>query len=189
MMKKLVQYIPGIGHSCYGILGNHDSISLVPELESMGIQMLVNESVRIDTHAQNILLAGVDDPYCYFAADLNDCLKACQSQKRDGCKSSPAPDLQTELGIALAHTPELANAAAAAGFSIYLTGHTHGGQVCWPWGKPVDPEMGINRAHLSGCWQVGNMPGYTSRGSGTSIVDARFFCPPEVTLHTLVKTE
>lgn len=185
MMEKLAPNIPGVGHTCYGILGNHDSITLVPELERMGIEMLVNESVRVETGARAMLLAGVDDPYSYRAADLDACLQRCKGRP-ESHYSVTKPDLQTQLGIALVHTPELAEQAAAAGFALYLTGHTHGGQVCWPWGKPVDPEMGINHAHLSGRWQLGQMPGYTSRGSGTSIVDVRFFCPPEVTLHTLV---
>jgi hypothetical protein len=30
------------------------------------------------------------------------------------------------------------------------------------------------------------MQGYTARGVGTSAVDARFNCPPEVVLHTLL---
>ena len=32
------------------------------------------------------------------------------------------------------------------------------------------------------------MQGYTSNGSGVSMVDVRLNCPPEITLHTLVRT-
>jgi predicted MPP superfamily phosphohydrolase len=35
-------------------------------------------------------------------------------------------------------------------------------------------------------WRQGTMHGYTARGVGTSSVDARFNCPPEIFLHTPV---
>jgi predicted MPP superfamily phosphohydrolase len=38
---------------------------------------------------------------------------------------------------------------------------------------------------LSGRWQEGKMQGYTSRGTGACGVPARFFCPPEITIHVL----
>jgi hypothetical protein len=37
----------------------------------------------------------------------------------------------------------------------------------------------------SGRWRYRDMIGYTSVGSGTSIVNARLNCPPEITLHIL----
>ena len=38
---------------------------------------------------------------------------------------------------------------------------------------------------LRGLWRYRGMVGYTSAGTGTSIVDVRLNCPPEVTLHRL----
>ncbi|MEA2771892.1 MAG: hypothetical protein QOD93_4854, partial [Acetobacteraceae bacterium] len=37
-----------------------------------------------------------------------------------------------------------------------------------------------------GRWRQAAMHGYAARGIGTSVVDARFNCSPEATLHTLV---
>jgi len=37
----------------------------------------------------------------------------------------------------------------------------------------------------AGQWRYRNMIGYTSVGAGTSIVNVRLNCPPEVTLHRL----
>jgi hypothetical protein len=37
----------------------------------------------------------------------------------------------------------------------------------------------------SGSWRYHTMTGYTSVGAGTSIVDVRLNCPPEITLHRL----
>ena len=38
---------------------------------------------------------------------------------------------------------------------------------------------------IAGPWKEGNMLGYTSRGTGAAGVAARFFCPPEMTVHIL----
>jgi hypothetical protein len=37
-----------------GVLGNHDTIRMVPGLEDMGIQMLLNENQSIERHDQRI---------------------------------------------------------------------------------------------------------------------------------------
>jgi calcineurin-like phosphoesterase family protein len=49
----------------YGVLGNHDTICMVPELESMGIRMLLNESEPIGRQDEIIYLAGIDDAHHY----------------------------------------------------------------------------------------------------------------------------
>ena len=45
----------------YGVLGNHDTVRMVPELEAMGYRMLLNESVTIEREGARLHLAGVDD--------------------------------------------------------------------------------------------------------------------------------
>ena len=49
----------------YGVLGNHDTIRMVPELEDMGIRMLLNECEKILRGDQAIYLAGIDDAHYY----------------------------------------------------------------------------------------------------------------------------
>jgi predicted MPP superfamily phosphohydrolase len=49
----------------YGVLGNHDSIRMVPGLEEMGIRMLLNESEVISRGDEAIYLAGIDDAHYY----------------------------------------------------------------------------------------------------------------------------
>jgi hypothetical protein len=44
----------------YGVLGNHDTVRLLPGLEALGIRMLVNESATIERGNQHIHLVGVD---------------------------------------------------------------------------------------------------------------------------------
>jgi predicted MPP superfamily phosphohydrolase len=47
----------------YGVLGNHDTIRMVPRLEGMGIRMLLNEAETIVHDGQRIHLAGIDDAH------------------------------------------------------------------------------------------------------------------------------
>ena len=54
----------------YGVLGNHDSIRMVPTLEKMGIRMLMNELDTIERGGQNIHIAGIDDAHFYRADNL-----------------------------------------------------------------------------------------------------------------------
>jgi hypothetical protein len=49
----------------YGVLGNHDSNRMVPELEEMGIRILLNECEPIPRGDEAIYLAGIDDTHYY----------------------------------------------------------------------------------------------------------------------------
>jgi predicted MPP superfamily phosphohydrolase len=66
-----------------------------------------------------------------------------------------------------------------------LCGHTHGGQICLPGGIPILTDSDAPRAFACGAWRFHDMVGYTSVGCGSSIVDVRLNCLPEVTLHRL----
>jgi len=154
----------------YGVLGNHDSIMMVPGLEGMGIRLLLNESTILHRDGAEIYLVGIDDPHYYRADNME---KATYGVPQD------APS------ILLSHTPEIYRHAAHLGFDTMLCGHTHGGQICLPGGIPVMCNARCPRKMCSRSWKYHNMVGYTSRGSGVSVVDVRLNCPPEITLHHL----
>ncbi|MDR3533648.1 MAG: metallophosphoesterase [Rhodopila sp.] len=154
----------------YGVLGNHDTIQMIPGLEAMGIRMLLNECVVIARGDQRIYLAGIDDAH-YFRVDN---IEKAGSQVQDG-----------EFSILLSHTPEIYRQAAYANFNLLLSGHTHGGQICLPGSIPITLDSVLPRHMGAGRWQYRNMIGYTSVGVGSSIVPVRFNCPPEITLHHL----
>lgn len=154
----------------YGVLGNHDSIALVPEFESMGMSMLMNEAVMLRRGDAELALVGIDDHHFFR---LDSIPKAITGVRRD------VPS------ILLSHAPEVYRQAAHAGFDVMLCGHTHGGQICLPGGYPVTVDAAVPRRMGRGAWRRRNMLGYTSPGAGTSIVDVRINCPPEITLHRL----
>jgi predicted MPP superfamily phosphohydrolase len=154
----------------YGVLGNHDTIRMVPGLEAMGIRMLLNECEVIMRGGQRIHLAGIDDAH-YFRVDNIE--KAAWQIPED------------EVSILLSHTPEIYRQAAHANFNLLLSGHTHGGQICLPGSIPVTLDSVLPRRMGAGAWAYHDMFGYTSVGAGSSIIAARLNCPPEITLHHL----
>ena len=162
--------LDGVPAPAYGVLGNHDSIEMVPLLEEEGIRMLINESIELRRGDSSLYLAGVDDPYHYQTDHLD---SALNDVPENGCV------------ILLAHSPDLGSDAAKAGVGLYLCGHTHGGQICLPGGRTVIANTRGSADRHKGSWRHKAMTGYTSRGAGTSSVDVRFNCPPEITVHTL----
>jgi hypothetical protein len=155
----------------YGVLGNHDTIRMVPGLEAMGIRMLLNEAEAITRDGEQIHLAGIDDAHFYRVDNIE---KAADRIPHGGC------------AILLSHTPEIYRQAAHAGFAFLLAGHTHGGQICLPGSIPITLDSALPRSLGSGAWRYHEMAGYTSVGAGSSIVAVRINCPPEITLHRLV---
>ncbi|MEN8205363.1 MAG: metallophosphoesterase [Pseudomonadota bacterium] len=154
----------------YGVLGNHDTICMVPAIESMGIHMLLNEQVALQRQGETIYLAGIDDPHYYRA---------------DNIEKAGDDIPEGAVSILLAHSPEIYRHAAHADFDVMLCGHTHAGQMCLPGGYPVMCNAVCPRDYCAGAWTYHGLSGYTSAGSGASVVDLRINCPPEITLHYL----
>jgi len=152
----------------YGVLGNHDTISMVPDLEAMGIRMLLNECETLSRDGQSIYLAGIDDAHYYRVDNIE---KAAVDIPPDS------------FSILLSHTPEIYRQAAHADFDLILSGHTHGGQICLPGSIPITLDSVLPRRLGSGAWKHHGMHGYTSVGVGTSIMAVRLNCLPEITLH------
>jgi uncharacterized protein len=153
----------------FGVLGNHDTIRMVPDLEDMGIQMLLNENHAIERGNQRIYLAGIDDAHFYRVDNIE----------------KAATGIPYGSFFLLSHTPEVYQQASYADFSLLLCGHTHGGQICLPGRVPVTLSSILPRKMGSGAWKYRDMIGYTSVGVGSCIVPVRFNCPPEITLHCL----
>jgi uncharacterized protein len=169
VIRRLLARIraPG-GH--FGILGNHDFIEFVAELEASGIRILLNEAVAVDLGRRRFWLAGIDDAHLYGCHDLDKALHGIPSG---------------EPVVLLSHTPETYLEAAARDVDYMLCGHTHGGQICLPGGVPIITNARCPRRYCAGRWRYRRLKGYTSRGTGSSGLAVRFCCPPEITLHEI----
>src|SRR6476661_3092191 len=145
----------GLKGPIYDVLGNHDTICMVPGLEAMGIRMLLNESDVIERSGQRLHLGGIDDAHFYGMDNIE---KAAVAIPHD------------EFSILISHTPEVYRRAARADFNLLLSGHTHGGQICLPGGIPITLDSVLPRSMGSGPWKYHDMIGYTSVGAGSSVV-------------------
>jgi uncharacterized protein len=163
-------------HGTYFVTGNHEYYSgaqaWTDELQRLGMRVLMNEHVVLNCRDQQIVVAGVTD---YSAHHFDPRQRSDPSVALQGAPASAA------VKILLAHQPRSAAAAAAAGFDLQLSGHTHGGQF-WPWNHFVRFQQpftaGLNR--LQDLWV------YTSRGTGYWGPPKRFGAPSEITRIRLV---
>ncbi|TMJ50828.1 MAG: metallophosphoesterase [Alphaproteobacteria bacterium] len=169
-LEGLARVCAQIAGPIFGVLGNHDTIRMVPGLEEMGIGMLLNEAETLVRSDQRIHLAGIDDAHYYRVDNIE---KAVAQLPGDG------------FSILLSHTPEIYRQAAHADFDLLLSGHTHGGQICLPGAIPITLDAKLPRRMGSGLWKYHDMVGYTSVGVGSCLVPVRINCPPEIVLHHL----
>lgn len=151
------------------VLGNHDEAALVDALESLGIRLLLNESLILRRGDDHIHVTGTDDSHAFYTPGALSALAA----RPDGFR------------IVLMHSVELAAEAERLDTALLLSGHTHGGQICLPGGKPVMTALDRHRALAKGAWRLGRMQGYTSSGTGSGTPPLRFNSRPEVALITL----
>lgn len=169
-LRQLIAKInPPLG--IYATLGNHDSYLMVDELEQMGIKILTNETIAIKKGNDEIIITGIDDVHYYFT---DNAIKSMEFSPQ-GFK------------IALVHSPEMYDIALQNNYDLYLCGHTHGGQICLPGGKPVFKHLYNGSDLIKGLWQKGTLTGYTSQGCGTSGIPIRFNSISEITIFELKK--
>ncbi len=158
------------------VTGNHEYYSgaeeWIVELRRLGLTVLMNQHVVCERDGERLMIAGVTD---YTAHQFH------ESHRSDPRKAAAGAPHGLHARILLAHQPRSATAAAAAGFDLQLSGHTHGGQF-FPWNLFVPLQQpftaGLNR--LSALWV------YTSRGTGYWGPPKRFGAPSEITRVRLV---
>ncbi len=154
------------------VTGNHEYYSgaaaWVNAFRRMGLDMLMNEHRSVSRGAATLVIAGVTD---YGAAAFD---PAQASNPAAALRGAPA---DASVRVLLAHQPRSAPAAAAAGFDLQLSGHTHGGQF-WPW-KYFVP---LQQPFVAGLHHQGAMAVYVSRGTGYWGPPMRIGARSEITL-------
>ncbi len=148
------------------ILGNHDCAEMVRRIENDKLFFLNNELVSIKNNEEEIFIYGIDEALIQ--------------------KTFNKPE--NSFGICLGHNVEYAEDIAKNGWNLMLAGHSHGGQICLPFGFPIFLSIDFNRHIAIGKWKEFNMQGYTSKGCGVSTLPWRLNCPPQTTNILLKKT-
>ena len=162
-------------HGTFFVTGNHEYYSGVhewlEELSRLNVQVLLNEHRVLQHDGASLLIAGVTD-YSAGSFDL--------AHRSDPLAALAAAPSDVAFKLLLAHQPRSAGAAAAAGFDLQLSGHTHGGQF-WPWNHFVR----FQQPYTYGLHRLSNLWVYISRGTGYWGPPKRFGAPSEITRITL----
>lgn len=159
-------------HGVYAVLGNHDhwldAKRFSKALDDVGIIMLEDASTMIHRQACAFTLVGVSD----YWEGAHDVRKAF---------SGVALDAAT---VAFTHNPDVF-VQLPRKTSLAIAGHTHGGQVRFPFiGAPVVPSE-YGQRFVAGEIVEQGQTYFVSSGTGMSILPVRFGVPPEVSVLTL----
>lgn len=129
----------------------------------------------LDVAGQTIFAAGLDDPHLH-------------RDRYAEIAGRADPDAVLRLGITHSPEPRVLDPFAADGYDLVLAGHTHGGQLRIPGIGALVTNCELDRSRARGVSRWGaHMWLHVSAGIGTSpYAPARFACPPEVSLLTLV---
>jgi uncharacterized protein len=140
-----------------------------------GWQDATHTRFTLDVAGVKIAVAGVDDPHI-------------KHDRYDMIAGPPDADATLKLGLTHSPEPRVLDAFAADGYDLVLAGHTHGGQLRLPLYGAIVTNCGIDRSRARGASRWGShMRLNVSAGLGTSpFAPARFCCPPEASLLTLV---
>jgi hypothetical protein len=166
----------------YSVLGNHDwwyDGRLVREaLEQNGIKVLENETFKLDVRRDQA--QGTEEAatplWLVGLADLWTRPQRIDETLAQVPEGAPM--------IALAHNPDVFPRLPQS-VPLLLAGHTHGGQVRFPFiGSVIHPSNYGQRYARGHIFENGHHL-FVTTGIGTSIVRVRFNVPPEIVLLTV----
>ncbi len=153
----------------FGSLGNHDDPRVATEAD-LPVTFLCNRAVTLKLRGHPITIAGVRQS-CSGGEDLSAAL----------AKAPPDGPL-----ILLAHLPSTVYRLPSQDVDLVLSGHTHGGQIRFPWIGCVWSNDRLPPSMARGLHRVGSTHLHVNPGIGVSgPIRARFNCPPEVSLLSL----
>lgn len=157
------------------VAGNHEYYSgldsWMREFDAMGLQVLENSHLTLDVNNTPLVVAGITDPVAtQMGAEPPNAVKALEGRPKDA------------FTLMLAHQPRTANANAAAGVQVQLSGHTHGGLMIF-----LQPLVALfNDDFVAGIYTRNGMQVYVHHGSGLwAGFPVRLGVPSEITCITL----
>lgn len=148
-------------------MGNHDYWSKEPHkiietIRNSPVKLLRNEAVEVN----GVTIAGIDDAI------------ANRHNPEFIEKGKHSKSLLT-----LFHEPDFVDEVPEH-ISLQVSGHSHGGQICLPGGVPLHTPAGA-RKYSTGYYPDARVPLFVTRGVGTTGINWRLFCLPEVSVLTL----
>jgi predicted MPP superfamily phosphohydrolase len=160
----------------YYVTGNHEYYwggeRWIEAVAALGCRPLIDRHELLKCGAATLLVAGIPDAVASSFGGANG----------DGIAQAAA--VEADFKLLLAHRPGVCTQAAAAGFQLQLSGHTHGGQFF-----PFNLLVRLTHRHHRGLARVGRMWLYVSAGTGYWGPPHRFWIPAEITVLSLVRAE
>ncbi|WP_425447052.1 metallophosphoesterase [Dethiothermospora halolimnae] len=169
---EFVYNLKNINPNIYYIPGNHEWTNRNTEkfmtgLKKTNINILINDNKKITIDNRTINICGIDDPY------LN----------RDNLKMALKGINKNYFTLLLSHSPDIVFGKKDIPVDLILSGHTHGGQVRFPFiGPIVAPGQGFFPKYDKGLFEVGSSNIYIDSGLGNSVLPIRFLNRSQVSL-------
>lgn len=154
-------------HGIYLVLGNHEYYGgidgNIEYIKGLGINILRDESVKIE----GITIVGRDDKHNKNRKSLDELLKNID-------KDSSV--------IVVDHNPQSLNELENEKVDLYLSGHTHKGQIF-----PFNLMVNYMYENSGGYKKIGNTHTYVSSGLGTWLIPYRIGSKSEILIFNSVK--
>jgi len=170
LLREFLRVLDEAPCPVFATLGNHDYWTRAPrkvieEFEIAKVRLLRNEAADVD----GVTVYGVDD--------------AIAGRHRPG---EIVAGRHSKSLLALFHEPDFVEEMPEH-VSLQLSGHSHGGQICLPFGVAMHTPRGARR-YIDGYFPEARVPLFVSRGVGTVGIRLRLFCRPQVAILTLRST-
>lgn len=178
-IPKLIPYLEILNkfnakYGIYAVLGNHDYVlkgknlkKLVDTLEQYNCKVMQNENAEILVNGYRVNIIGIDD----FSTKRSDLVSSYEG-------------LKAGYNLVLTHDPNVVLNMKQFHYDYLLSGHFHGGQICYPkayhllkMGKLVRMNM------VKGLQMYDNKTFYISEGLGQTGINIRVGSRPEITIH------
>lgn len=163
-------------HGVYFVPGNHEYYWRIADwvglFKGLGFRHLENSHEKIEMNGASIAIAGIPDP---AAEQVGEGAVIDLEKSAKGMENS-------QFKILLSHRPHFAPSAAALGFDLQLSGHTHGGQF-FPWTLVIH----LFQRYALGLFRIGGLILYVSPGTGSWGPLNRLGTLPEITHITCVR--
>jgi len=161
----------------FGCLGNHEVFAKCEHYTTvqgarLGMRFLRDEAVELKFGNTALRMVGVD-----YQRKRNPYLQ------KEKCRPEPG-----KINILLSHNPDVFPVAAAQGYDLTISGHTHGGQITFEILPDALNPAQFYTPYIYGKYVTDGRQVYVSRGLGTVGMPVRAGCPPEVSLIRLCAT-
>ncbi|WP_141047147.1 metallophosphoesterase [Aliarcobacter cryaerophilus] len=169
-IKEKLSVLNKLKNKVFYISGNHDLFYGLEDLkkELKNFIFMDNKTFMINHKNENIYISGLPDRFSKFFK-----IKREVEKIEDYLKKSPS--------IFISHQPKDYKIATKSNASLFLCGHTHGGQI-----YPFHYFVKLVQPFLAGLFYIKNTAIYVNKGVGTWGINFRYKANAEITILKLI---